>query len=455
MTSIDTAAPPPLPLPPPKSTDSDDGECSKHMGQIRTLLNENKTLKTNMYWLVKELKTAKNKDNISRRLRLDSGGLEEGRSSYNISNDDKSTEICECMKGIVSYVRKLERMVSTLKAVLEKNNSLINDLLLKKYGHIPKIVRSKDALATFKLTESYVTINSDGDEILPAAATTMMKPHDIVWDSHDDDEEEVTCNSPELEHTRDCFIVPLEDSSSDGDDYVDEYEDEEEEEDAKENAVDDDEDYLNLSMRDGSRIVAASVSSEQMAARTNIATTPPDERLYVPLAPPEEREEAEKVQECSHHKVLSTRSNELTTRPENEVSTSKAVDTTTTDNATTHETTKNKPREQQDTDPLNTSQGEGALRNINCPCNLPLSLIRNLELQRTQTYLTSKKSSENLQAYLKKSNSGDSKSSNNYKNPTSKQTGFTGSPLQSPIGSPMHEVHRNVAEMFEKKNNGT
>jgi len=425
------------------------------MGQIRTLLNENKTLKTNMYWLVKELKTAKNKDNISRRLRLDSGGLEEGRSSYNISNDDKSTEICECMKSIVTYVRKLEQMVSTLKAVLEKNNSLINDLLLKKYGHIPKIVRSNDALATFKLTESYVTIDSDGDELLQAATTTT-KSHEFIWDSHDDEEEEITCNSPELENTRDCFIVPLEDSSSDGDDYVDDYDDEEEEEEDKENAVDDEEDYLNLSMRDASRIVAASASSEQMSASTHIiATTPPDERLHVPLAPPEEKEEAEEVQECTHDKVVATSSSESTTRPENEESTTKPVDTTTTDTPTTHGTQKNKTREQQDTDPLNTSQGEGALRNINCPCNLPLSLIRNLELQRTQTYLTSKKSSENLQAYLKKSNSGDSKGSNTYKNPTSKQTGFTGSPLQSPIGSPMHEVHRNVAEMFEKKNNGT
>ena len=46
------------------------------MKQIRALLDENKTLKTNMYWLTKELKSAKNKDERTRRLRLDSGGLE-------------------------------------------------------------------------------------------------------------------------------------------------------------------------------------------------------------------------------------------------------------------------------------------------------------------------------------------------------------------------------------------
>ena len=69
-------------IPSPRNSDSDVPDSQKHLKRIEALLYENKTLKTNMYWLATELKTVKNKEGISpRRVRHDSGGLE---GAYNI-----------------------------------------------------------------------------------------------------------------------------------------------------------------------------------------------------------------------------------------------------------------------------------------------------------------------------------------------------------------------------------
>lgn len=61
----------------PRISSDDQSNSQKHLKQIEALLYENKTLKTNMYWLATELKTVKKKEGLtSPRIRLDSGGLE-------------------------------------------------------------------------------------------------------------------------------------------------------------------------------------------------------------------------------------------------------------------------------------------------------------------------------------------------------------------------------------------
>ena len=61
----------------PRNSDSDIPASQNHHKQVEALLYENKTLKTNMYWLATELKAARNKKGLSpTRVRNDSGGLE-------------------------------------------------------------------------------------------------------------------------------------------------------------------------------------------------------------------------------------------------------------------------------------------------------------------------------------------------------------------------------------------
>jgi len=331
----------------PRSTDKD--ELTK---QIKALLYENKTLKTNMYWLTTELKNAKSKEGISprRRVRHDSGGLEEGRAYQLSANEDGTSDICKCMKNIVLYVRKMERTISTLKTALDKNNIVINDLLLKKYGHIPKILRRNDSLGCCKLTESYVTINGE-ENLVPKSKTT----HVGSWDSQDEE------TLPELESA--SVIVPLEELSSD-------------EEDLK---------YLKSDIDDDLHTGTC---------------------LHQNLI--------EEV-DCSGSAGLypNIRRGSLNYLQESESEACKIDDG-------------NSPGDHE-SNLLNESFGDGALRNINCPCNLPL-LIQNLELQRTKTYLTTKKSNEGKNVY------------NNQ-----------GSKINSPVGSPCHGENTNVLELFDRK----
>lgn len=129
--------------------------------QMESLLYENKSLKTNMYWLTTELKTMKSKqckEDIIVQRHGDSGGLEEGGAFERLPDERKDG--CRCKRNNLSYVEKLQQTVGDLKGALNKNDNVINDLLFNKYGHIPQIIRSTGPpLGTSELIESYVAIN--------------------------------------------------------------------------------------------------------------------------------------------------------------------------------------------------------------------------------------------------------------------------------------------------------
>ena len=281
----------------------------------------------------------------------------------------------------------------TLKLTLDKNNVIINDLLLKKYGHIPKVMRSNDALATCKLTESYVTINGDDTADLgPSGSSTT---HECIWDSQDEE----TYNLPELESA--SVIVPLEQTSS---------EDEEDEE---------DEDYLNLSVnRDVELARGVKVSFHKHKHVDKMPTAVDANTRFDPGINNVSEVKRTHSEPTMIPLEMKASSEKLVPEPDNSSKTALPLEEQPVHN-----------------DPLNTSYGDGMLKNRNCPGNLPLTLIQNLQMQRTETYLTSKKSNEKLY--------GGSKDSSKT---------VLQSPLESPVGSPSHGANRNVAEMFERKN---
>lgn len=60
----------------------------------------------------------------------------------------------------------------------------------------------------------------------------------------------------------------------------------------------------------------------------------------------------------------------------------------------------NENTEEPTNDQFNDSFGENAFKKFQRPCDLPLSLLHNLELQQTKTYLTSKKSNDSHDSKL-------------------------------------------------------
>ena len=229
---------------------------------------------------------------------------------------------------------------------------IINNLLLKKFGRVPKVQKENDSLGSYKLTESYITI--DGEDTLEAKLGTT--DHVILWESQDDEVYEL----PELESA--SVIVPLEELSCDN------------------------EAELNYFNRD---------------LHTQLST-----ELHQDLSGEVERSKSAGL-------YPNIRRGSLNYLHQSCSKTHKITDGNMDDH---------------DHDSLNESYGDGALKKVNCPCNLPLSLIHNLELQQTKTYLTSKLSNEG-------------------KNINSQETKTV-----TPVVSPCHAASRNLIELFDRKN---
>ena len=97
--------------------------------QVECLLSENKTLRTNMHWLTKELKSEKQKNTGRRRVRTDSDSLEEGGGGLNSSNEAEERHV-----NIIKYVEKLHKTINTLKHSLQTNTKILDDIIQKRTG---------------------------------------------------------------------------------------------------------------------------------------------------------------------------------------------------------------------------------------------------------------------------------------------------------------------------------
>lgn len=420
----------------------------KQLRQIQALLYENKSLKTNMYWLTTELKTIKSKEGMTmqRRMRQDSGGLEEGRACAQSASEDPRRDMCKCMKNILSYVKRLEQTVVTLKGALNKNNIIINDMLLKKYGHIPKVIRSNDALGVSKLIESYVTINGNDEHHIPP---------EMVNSSDGQDEEtynsaSVIVSLDELTSDEDFALGDHDEHftmEEDNDEHYDEHYDEhftvegdknehftvEELHDENFTVEEDNEEQFTVDGLHNGNITVdgphnGNITVDGLHNENIIVEGLHDEHFAM--------EGLDNEHVCEKHTVLDStypkqKSSEFNLILNSKLPNGESTDKSTSSPAIEVSNMSNSQSNDQKKDPLNESFGDTFLRNINCPCTLPNSLIHNLERHQTKTYLTTKKSNEGVKV-------------SNLDKPIR-------SPVESPLGSP-HNPH-NVIVMFDKKVN--
>ena len=205
----------------------------------------------------------------------------------------------------------------TLKTSLDKNNVIINDLLVKQFGHVPKIQKESDSLASCKLTESYVTISAK--QVDESANDTS--DHIILWEDSNDDEDLFL---PELESA--SVIVPLE------------------------------------------QLLVSEDEAEQSSAVNN-------KELHTQLSTDLHHDISKEMDAVLYPDI---RRGSLDYLQESGGSDTHNLDTDLPD--------------EHDHDLLSQSYGEDMMRKMNCACKLPLSLIHNLELQQTKTYLRSQAS---------------------------------------------------------------